>query len=70
MSGALNLTEPRDLLAKLLHEIDLLAADPRNSCAAINGLRDAYHLGDWVWHGRLKKDPALQVAIMGAAGNS
>jgi hypothetical protein len=34
MSGALNLTEPHHLLAKLSHEIDLLAAEPRNSYRA------------------------------------
>jgi hypothetical protein len=65
MSGALDLTEPRHLLTKLSHEIDTLAADPRNSYAAINALRDAYHLREWVWHGRLEKNPALQAKIAG-----
>jgi len=60
MTGALNLTQPRHLLGKLSHEIELLGADPRNSFVAINGLRDAYHLREWIWHGRLEKDPALQ----------
>jgi hypothetical protein len=59
MTGALNLTEPRHLLAKLSHEIKLLAAEPRNSYAAINGLRDAYHLREWIWHGRLENDPPI-----------
>ena len=68
MTGALDLTEPRHLLAKLLHETAALAASPRNSYAAINGLRDAYHLREWIWHGRLKNDPALQATIMGNAG--
>jgi hypothetical protein len=44
MPGALDLAEPRHLLAKLLHEIDALTASPRNSYVAINALRDAYHL--------------------------
>jgi len=48
MSGALDLTEPRHLLAKLLHEIDALTASPRNSYVAINALRDAYHLREWI----------------------
>jgi hypothetical protein len=69
MPGALNLTEPRDLLAKLSHEIDLLTAEPRNSYAAMNALRDAYHLREWIWHSRLENDPALQAAIKGAAGD-
>ena len=63
MSGALDLTEPHHLLTKLSHEIDTLAAAPRNSYAAINALRDAYHLSEWIWHGRLEKDPALQAQI-------
>jgi hypothetical protein len=63
MSGALNLTEPSHLLAKLSHEINLLTAEPRNSYAAINALRDAYHLREWIWHGRLKTDPVLQAQI-------
>jgi hypothetical protein len=69
MTGALDLSEPSDLLAKLSHEIDLLAAEPRNSYVAINALRDAYHLREWIWHGRLENDAALQAAIMGAAGS-
>jgi hypothetical protein len=69
MSGSLNLTEPRHLLAKLSHEIDTLTAEPRNSYAAINALRDAYHLREWIWHGRLENAPTLQAAIMGAAGD-
>jgi hypothetical protein len=70
MPGALNLTEPRDLLAKLSHEIDLLTAEPRNSYAAMNALRDAYHLREWIWHSRLENDPTLQAAIMGGAAGS
>jgi hypothetical protein len=65
MPGALDLIEPRHLLAKLSHEIDLVAAEPRNSYAAINALRDAYHLREWIWHGRLKNDPTLQAQITG-----
>jgi hypothetical protein len=64
-SGALDLTEPRHLLAKLSHEIDVLTAQPRNSYAAINALRDAYHLREWIWHGQLKRRPALQARIIG-----
>jgi len=69
MSGALSLTEPHHLLAKLSHEIGLLTAEPRNSYAAINALREAYHLREWIWHGRLENDPALQAAVTGAAGS-
>jgi hypothetical protein len=69
MTGALDLTKPRHLLTKLSHEIDTLAADPRNSYAAINALRDAYHLREWIWHGRLENDTALQAEIMGAYGS-
>jgi hypothetical protein len=69
MTGALDLTEPRHLLAKLLHETAALASSPRNSYVAINALRDAYHLREWIWHGRLQNDPALQIAIIGAQGS-
>jgi hypothetical protein len=69
MSGALDLTEPHHLLTKLSYEINTLAAEPRNSYAAINALRDAYHLREWIWHGRLENDPTLQAEIMGASGS-
>jgi hypothetical protein len=66
---ALDLTEPGHLLAKLEHERLALTADNGNSYAAINGLRDAYHLREWVWHGRLEHDPVLQAAVMGSSGD-
>jgi hypothetical protein len=62
--GALDLTEPTHLLGKLEYENAILAADHGNSYAAINALRDGYHLHEWIWHGRLEHDPALQTAIM------
>ena len=68
MTGALNLTEPRHLLDKLERELALLATDHSNSDAAIDALRDAYHLREWLWHDRLTGNPALQVSITGAAG--
>jgi len=66
--GALDLTEPAHLLAKLEYESGILAADHGNSYAAINALRDAHHLREWIWHDRLEHDPALQYAIMTQAG--
>lgn len=68
MPGALNLTEPRHLLEKLDQEFHVLTQDRSNSYAAIDALRDACHLREWIWHDRLEQDPALQVAIMGASG--
>jgi hypothetical protein len=65
MPGVLNLTEPCHLLTKLEHELQALTVDRSNSYAAINGLRDAYHLREWIWHDRLERDPALQAAILG-----
>jgi hypothetical protein len=65
----LNLTEPAHLLAKLKHEFETLAADHSNSYAAINAIRDAYHLRAWIWHERLKNDPVLQLAIMTKVGS-
>jgi hypothetical protein len=65
MQGTLNLTEPSHLLKKLEHELQSFASDLSNSYAAINALRDAYHLREWVWHGRLENDYALQTAIVG-----
>jgi hypothetical protein len=68
MNGVLDLTEPKHLLAKLEHEFQALSADHCNSYAAINALRDAYHLCDWIWNDRLKHDSAMQTAIMGSVG--
>ena len=42
----------------------VLAGDHGNSYTAINALRDAYHLREWIWHDRLEHDPRLQIAIM------
>ena len=69
MSGAFDLTKPSDLLEKLDHEMMGFGADPNNSYAAINALRDAYHLREWVWHDRLQHNPALLTQIIGSAGN-
>ncbi len=69
MTGTLDLSEPKHLLMKLEHELGVLSADHCNSYAAINALRDAYHLREWIWHSRLENDAALQTAIMGADGN-
>ena len=65
---ALYLTEPAHLLAKLKYEFETLAADHSNSYAAINAIRDAYHLREWIWQDRLKNEPELQLAIMGKVG--
>ena len=65
MPGVLNLTEPGHLLRKLDLELQALTVDRSNSYAAINGLRDAYHLREWIWHDRLEHDPTLQAAIVG-----
>jgi hypothetical protein len=67
--GALGLTQPLHLLIKLEYELEAFRADQQNSYAAINALRDAYHLREWIWHGRLESDEEFQAAIMGAAGN-
>ncbi|MGH9677451.1 MAG: hypothetical protein ACRD36_10150 [Candidatus Acidiferrum sp.] len=69
MSGVMNLTHPGDLLKKLQHESALFTDEPSNSYAAINALRDAYHLREWVWKDRLESDPALQTKIMGTSGD-
>jgi hypothetical protein len=68
MSGVLDLTAPAHLLAKLEHEFAALSADRGNSYAAINALRDAFHLREWIWNDRLKNDDALQNAVMGQRG--
>ena len=47
MRGALDLTEPKHLLGKLEHELQAFSADRGNSYAAVNALRDAYHLREW-----------------------
>jgi hypothetical protein len=69
MPGALNLTRPAHLLAKLEYCHRALATDHGNSYVAIDALRDAYHLREWVWHDRLERDTALQIAIIQASGH-
>lgn len=69
MRGALDLTEPKHLLGKLEHELQAFSADRGNSYAAINALRDAYHLREWIWHDRLEHDATLQVAMIGTTAN-
>jgi hypothetical protein len=69
MPETLDLTRPSHLLAKLAHEAALFAADPNNSYAAMNAVRDAYHLRAWVWQDRLQPAPALQTLVMGGAGD-
>ena len=39
--------------------------DVNDSYAAINALRDAYHLREWIWKDRLVGDAALQTQIVG-----
>ena len=69
MAGSLDLTDPFHLLKKLEHEFKAVATDNGNSYVAINALRDAYHLREWIWHGRLENDPTLQSTVMHVAGN-
>src|SRR5258706_14517246 len=69
MPGALDLTEPKHLFAKLERELQVLLADHRNSYSAINALRDAYPLREWIWHDRLEHAPSLQNTIMSSKGN-
>ncbi|RWC42229.1 MAG: hypothetical protein EOS55_24745 [Mesorhizobium sp.] len=69
MSGIMNLANPSGLLKNLQHESALFAQDPNDSYAAINALRDAYHLREWIWHDRLQADAGLQTRVMGAPGN-
>jgi hypothetical protein len=69
MPGALDLTTPGHLLAKLEYDLKAVEADRGNSYAAIDALRDAYHLREWAWHGRLESDTALQIAIIGSASD-
>jgi hypothetical protein len=69
MPGALNLTEPRHLLDKLDREVQVLSADNSNTDAAIDALRDGYHLREWIWRHRLEHDPGLQLSIMGTTGD-
>jgi hypothetical protein len=68
MPGVLNLTTPTHLLEKLGHECRALTERPNDSYAAINALRDAYHLHEWIWHAHLEREPALQTAIMSRSG--
>jgi hypothetical protein len=68
VAGALDLAEPKHLFAKLERGLAALTADRSDSFAAIDALRDAYHLREWIWHGRLEGDTSLQTAVMGVAG--
>jgi hypothetical protein len=69
MSGALDLTQPWHLFEKMEREAETLAACPEDTYAAINALRDAYHLREWIWHGRLEHDTTLHAEVMGERGN-
>ena len=68
MTGALSLTSPSHMLAKLDHEMDAFDSDVTNSYAAINVLRDAYHLREWIWHTRLEHNSSLLTQIIGRSG--
>jgi hypothetical protein len=68
MSGALTVGAPKEFLEKLAHDVGRLKGDQNDAYAAIDGLHDAYHLREWIWHDRLSADAALQAAIMGNAG--
>jgi hypothetical protein len=65
VSGAFDLTKPSDLLEKLEHEMAQFGDDPNDSYAAINALRDAYHLRDWVWHDQER----LETWVIGIRGS-
>jgi hypothetical protein len=69
MVGALNLKTPQDLFAKLEHEISNLNRNQMDSYAALNAVRDAYHLREWIWKARLDADTQLQTQIMGRSGS-
>lgn len=68
MTGALNLSNPCELLRKLEHELRAVQANQNDSYAAINAIRDAYHLREWIWHNLLQRNPTLQTSIMGVQG--
>lgn len=68
MSGALNVDTPHKLLKKLEHEIKALTADKNDGYAAINAVRDAYHLREWIWWDYLHGNVAMQTNVMGVAG--
>ena len=62
MPGALTLTTPAHLLHKLKYGLSRLYGDQMNSYVAIDVLRDAYHLREWLWHGKLQDNAAIQYA--------
>jgi hypothetical protein len=47
MRGAWNLTEARDLVAKLESDLVRMRAAPRNAQAAVDFFVTGYHLADW-----------------------
>jgi hypothetical protein len=69
MVGALNLKTPQDLFAKLEHELSNLQRNQLDTYGALNAVRDAYHLREWIWKARLDGDTQLQTQIMGRSGN-
>jgi hypothetical protein len=50
MKGALGLNTPTDLFKKFCYELDRLKTDHNDIYAALNAVRDAYHLREWIWH--------------------
>ena len=61
--GALNVNSPSDLLNKFKVELDSLANNPTDAYAALNAIRDGYHLREWIWHDILENDPAKKHAV-------
>lgn len=57
-----------DFLKKLLAEYQDFLRNPSSACHAINVAMSAYHLHEWVWGDRLKRNPKLKAKIGIAKG--
>ena len=52
---------------KLVHEVDTLKLFQDDAYVAINAIREAYHLREWVWHDKIENNTNLQTVIVGQA---
>ena len=59
MKGLFHLSSPRDLLAKLRHDMHRLEHDHVDAYAAFDFFVTARHLAEWLYPGQLAKQKAL-----------
>jgi hypothetical protein len=73
MRGAWDLTEPREIVAKLESDLARMRAAPRDAQAAVDFFMTGYHLADWVERDESRRraliDTTPVLLIAGAIAN-